>query len=157
MYCCKKRICAVVLVSLLFFVSAWFGSWGGERQPIGSITAIEGEVWLTHKGDKALYQAMLGDSIYLYDHISTEQGRVQILFEDESLLNLTENTAIQITEFIYFPEGNRRSVVIELLMGRVRVVVGRSFVGPGSKYTICTPTKIIGVGEGHCIVDAASR
>ena len=108
MFCSIKRIFIVTLVGLLFLFSAPVPSWGAEGQPIGSITGIEGEVCLAHKGDKALYQAMLGDSIYLYDHISTEQGRVQILFEDESLLNLTENTAIQITEFIYFPEGNRR-------------------------------------------------
>jgi hypothetical protein len=101
---------------------------------------------------------MLADPIYLYDHIQTGiASRVQILFQDESLLNLAENTTIEITEFIYSPEENRRSAVINLLMGRVRGVVGRSFKGPGSQYTICTPNKIIGVEKGHYIVDTASR
>ena len=135
-------------------------SWGAEGEPIGSITAIEGEVWLAHRGDKASYPAMLGDSIYLYDHIQTEiASRVQILFEDESLLNLAENTNIQITEHIYSPEENRRSVVIRVLMGRVRGFVGRPCTGPGSRYIISTPTDTIAVGHGGfvVVVDAASR
>jgi hypothetical protein len=83
---------------------------------------------------------MLGDSIYLYNHIQTEiASRVQILFQDESLLNLAENTTIQTTEYIYSPEENRRSVVIRVLMGRVLGVVGQYFTGPGSRYIISTP------------------
>ena len=153
-----KKICALALTGLLFLSALSVLSWGAGGEPIGSITAIEGEVYLSHKGDTATLQAMVGDPIYLYNYIQTEiASRVQILFPDESLLNLAENTTMQITEFIYSPEDNRRSTVVKLLMGRVRVVVGRSFAGPGSKYTICTPTKIIGVEKGHYIVDASSR
>ena len=158
MYFWAKKICALTLTGLIFLLAFSVLSRGAEGEPIGSINAIEGEVYLSHKGDTAAFQAMLADPIYLHDHIQTETGgRVQILFQDESLLNLAENTAIQITEHIYSPEENRRSAVIKLLMGRVRVVVGRSFAGPGSKYTICTPTKIVGVEKGHYIVDAAPR
>jgi hypothetical protein len=145
MYRCKKRISAVVLVGLLFFVSTWVGSWGAEGQPIGTITAIEGEIWLAHKWDKALCQAMLGDFIYLYDHISTEQGRVQILFEDESLLNLSENSYINIAEYTCTPEENMRSVLIRMLRGKVRGIMGRYFVDPRCKYVISTPTRIINI------------
>jgi len=155
---CTKKICALALAGLMFLLALSVLSRGAEGKPIGSITAIEGEVYLGHEGKPALLEAMLSDPIYLGEHIRTEkQSRVQILFKDESLLNLAENTAIQIREFIYSPEENRRSAVIKLLMGRVRVVVGRSFAGPGSKYTICTPTKIVGVEKGHYIVDAAPR
>jgi len=143
MLCSMKRICAVALVGLLFILSASAPSWGAEAddQPIGSITAIEGEVWLGHEGEKALYPAMLGDPIYRKDHIQTERGsRVQILFEDESLLNLAENTTIQITEHIYSPEENRRSSVFRIMMGKVRAIVGRYFAGAGSRYRVSTPT-----------------
>jgi len=102
-----------------------------------------------------LYPAMLGDSVYLKDHIQTEKdSRVQILFQDESLLNLAENTTIQITEYIYSPKENRRLVVIQVLMGRIRGIVGRYF-GSGSRYIISTPTDTIAVGDGCFIVDAA--
>jgi len=155
MSCCANKICALALSGLLFLLAFSVLSLEAEGEPIGSITAIEGEVYLFHNGNTAAFQAMLADPIYLYDHIQTEKGgRVQILFQDESLLNLAENTAIQITEHIYSPEENRRSAVIKLLMGRVRVIVGRYFSGPGSKYTICTPNKIIELEKGHCIVDA---
>ena len=150
-----KKIFALALTGLMFLLTLSVLSWGAEAQPIGSITAIEGEVWLRHEGEKRLYPAMLGDSIYLKDHIQTEKdGRVQILLKDESLLNLAENTTIQITEHIYSPEENRRSVLIQVLMGRVRGVVGRYFAG--SRYIISTPTDTIAVQHGRFTVDAAA-
>ena len=155
MLCSTKRIFSVALVGFLFLLSASVPSWGVNGQPIGSITAIEGEVWLAHKGEKASYPAMFGDSIYLYDHIQTEkQSRVQILFQDESLLHLAENTYIQITEHIYSPEDGRRSSVFRVLMGKVRAIVGRYFAGAGSRYRVSTPTAIIGVRGTHFVVDA---
>jgi Tfp pilus assembly protein PilE len=131
--------------------------WVTEGKPMGSITAIEGEVYLSHKGDTVAFPAILGDPIYLYDFIQTEkQSRVQILLKDESFLNLAENTYIQINEHIYSPEENRRSVVIRLLMGRVRGIMGRYFTGPGSRYIISTPTDTIAVEHGHFVVDATA-
>ena len=154
MVCSMKRISGAVVVTLLFLLSAPSPSWAVNGEPIGSVTAIEGEVWLAHEGDKALLEAMLGDSIYLYDHIQTEKASlVQILFEDESLLNLAENTYIQITEHVYSPEDNRRSSFFRLVMGKVRAIVGRYF-GAGSKYKVSTPTAIIGVRGTHFIIDA---
>ncbi len=150
-----KGMSAMVLAGLflLFLVPAASGA--VDDKPIGSITAIEGEVYLSHKGDTAAFPAMLGDPIYLYDHIQTErQSRVQILFEDESLLNLAENTYIQITEHIYSPEENRRSSVFRLMMGKVRAIVGRFFKGAGSRFKVSTPTAIIGVRGTHFVVDA---
>jgi hypothetical protein len=155
MVCSMKRISGAVVVTLLFLLSAPVPSWAVNGERIGSITAIEGEVWLAHRGDQASYPAMLGDSIYLYDHVQTEkESRVQILFEDESLLNLAENTYIQITEHVYSPEENRRSSFFRLVMGKVRAIVGRYF-GGGSTYKVSTPTAIIGVRGTHFIIDAS--
>ncbi|NIS60049.1 MAG: hypothetical protein GTO13_04890 [Proteobacteria bacterium] len=152
-----KGMSAMVVASLLLFLLflAPAGSGAADDKPIGSITAIEGEVYLSHKGDTAAFPAMLGDPIYLYDHIQTErQSRVQILFQDESLFNLAENTYIQITEHIYSPEENSRSSVFRLVMGKVRAIVGRYFKGAGSRFKVSTPTAIIGVRGTHFVVDA---
>ncbi len=154
MSCSMKRIGAVALVGLLFLLSGSVPSWGVDGQPIGSITAIEGDVFLSHKGDPAAFPAILGDPIYLYDHVWTEKAsRVQILFEDESLLNLAENTYIQITEHVYSPEKNWRSSLFRVVMGKVRAIVGQYF-SAASTYKVSTPTAIIGVRGTHFIVDA---
>jgi hypothetical protein len=133
-------------------------SWGTEGKPIGSITAIEGEVFFSHRRDTAAFPAILGDAIYLGDHIQTEkQSRTQILLQDEGLLNLAEDTYIQIEEYIYSPNEGMRSLVIQVLMGRVRGVVGRYFKGAGSRLIISTPTDTKAVEHGSFVVDAASR
>ncbi len=152
---CTVRIRIFGLAELMFLLALPVLSWGAEGEPIGSITAIEGEGYILRKGNIAALQAILGTPLYLYDHILTEKNsRVQILFQDESLLNLAENTHIQITEYIYSPEQNRRSVVIQVVMGRVRGIVGRYFTGPGSRYMISTPTDTIMLGGGSFVIDA---
>ena len=129
-----------------------------KGKPIGSITAIEGEVSLSHEGDTVALPAILGDRIYLYDHIQTmKQSRVQILLKDETLLNLTEDAYIQIKEHIYSPEEKRGSLVIRVLRGKVRGIVGRYFRGAGSRVIISTPTDTITVKHGSFAVDVASR
>lgn len=156
-----ERISVMALASLLLFLLAATTAVGAEAydQPIGSITGLEGEVYLYHKGEKggALQEvrAMFGDAIYLYDHVLTEkQSRVQVLFNDESLLNLAEKTYVQITEHVYSPEKNRRSSIFRLMMGKVRAIVGQYFTGAGSGFTVNTPTAIIGVRGTHFVVDA---
>ena len=152
-----KGMSAMVLVGLLVFFIASAASGAVDDMPIGSITAIEGEVWLRHEGKKALFPVTLGDSVYLKDHIQTEKDScVQILLQDESVLNLAENTIMQINEHIYSPEENRRLVVIQVLMGRIRGIVGRYFSGPGSRYIISTPMDTIEVEHGRFVVDAAA-
>ena len=156
-----ERISVMALASLLLSLLTATTSLGAEAydQPIGSITSLEGEVYLYHKGEKGEVlqevRAVLGDAIYLYDHILTEKlSRVQILFDDESLLNLAEETYIQITEHVYSPEKNRRSSIFRLMVGKVRAIVGRYFAGAGSGFAVNTPTAIIGVRGTHFVVDA---
>jgi len=128
-----------------------------EGKPVGSITAIEGEVYLSHNRDTVAFPAILGDPIYLYHHIQTEkQSRAQILLQDESLLNLAEDTHIQIEEYIYSSNEGIRSLVIRALRGKVRGIVGQNFRGAGSRLIISTPTDTIAVGDGSFVVDAAA-
>jgi hypothetical protein len=158
MSCSTKKIFALALTELMFLLGLSVLSWGASGQLIGCITAIEGEVYLSHKGDTVAFPAILGEAVYLGDHIQTEKlSRVQILLKDESLLNLAEHTHIHIEEHIYCPEEDMRSVVIQALMGKVRGIVGRHFTGAGSRYIISTPTDTIAVGYGSFVIDAASR
>jgi len=156
-----ESICVISLTSLLLLILTLTTALEAATydQPIGSITSLEGEVYLYHKGEKGEVlqevRAVLGDAIYLCDHILTEKlSRVQILFDDESLLNLAEETYIQITEHVYSPEKNRRSSIFRLMVGKVRAIVGRYFAGAGSGFAVNTPTAIIGVRGTHFVVDA---
>ena len=158
MSCYTKKIFALALTGLMFLSALSVLSWGTEGKPLGSITAIEGEVFLSHKRDTAAFPAILGDAIYLGDHIHTEkQSRAQVLLQDESLLNLAEDTYIQVEEYIYSPNEGMRSLVIRVLRGKVRGIVGQYFRGPGSRLIISTPTDTIAVEHGSFVVDAASR
>jgi hypothetical protein len=70
---CTKKIFALALTGLMFLLALSVLSWGAEVKPLGSITAIEGEVFLSHKRDTAAFPAILGDAICLGDHIQTEK------------------------------------------------------------------------------------
>tara|TARA_B100000686_G_scaffold249087_1_gene259023 strand:+ start:1121 stop:1699 length:579 start_codon:yes stop_codon:yes gene_type:complete len=67
-------------------------------------------------GSKIFY----GDTI-----ISEEQSNAQILFLDQSVLTLGENTELTIDEFIYDPSSHEGSFVSNVKSGTVKFITGQ--------------------------------
>jgi hypothetical protein len=102
---------------------------------------VQGQVEVSHFDVPAVSVVNLGASVFFDDAYETErQARLKLLFEDDMILSLGENTKLQITENIYDPNQGRRNTVIEMLNGSVRALIGKISGGPGSKFEIHTPT-----------------
>jgi hypothetical protein len=110
---------------------------------IGSVTAVRNEVRVVHSGNTAALGVNNRDPVQFLDDYETMAGaRLKLLFDDDSLLTLGEKTKLQINENIYDPAQNKRSAVMSILSGRIRVLVGKIFTGAGSKFEIHTPTAV---------------
>lgn len=122
-------------------------------EPIGSVVALEGEVLIFHRGETRWMRARLRDKIFLNDTIHTrERAKVQLLFQDDSLLTLGESTRIEVSEHLYQPAENRRSSVFRLFTGKVRAIVGKAFSQEGSRFQVHTPTAVVGTRMTQFIV-----
>ena len=120
---------------------------------IGNVTAVQQEANVMRGGELNVDLVKLGDSVLFKDTYETKaKSKVKLLFEDDSLLSLGENTKIQITENIYDPDRNRRSTVMNLLEGTVRALVGRLFTGEGSRFEIHTRTAVAAARGTYFIV-----
>lgn len=120
---------------------------------VGRITAIKGEVLIFHKDETRGIQAKIKDLVYQYDTIQTmKDSQVQIIMEDDSLLNLSENAKIHFKEYYYAPEENLRSAVINLVNGKCRFLISKLFTARDSKFQVNTSTSVIGVRDTHFIV-----
>lgn len=124
--------------ALLVFAA---GARSESADPIGTVTAVQREVTVTHAAQTDVALVSLGGSVFFQDLYQTKDAsRLKLLFQDDSILTLGERTSLTITENIYNPAKNQRSTVVDMAQGSVRALVGKVFGGAGSKFEIRSPT-----------------
>jgi co-chaperonin GroES (HSP10) len=123
------------------------------QQAVGTVTAVQKEVSVVHPGQDKIFLVEAGDDVLFKDTYETKaKARAKLLFEDDSLVSLGENTKLQITENVYNPGKNMRAASMKVLSGRIRVLVGRVFSGTGSKFEVHTPTAVAAARGTYYIV-----
>jgi len=152
-----KRLRTVLLFPLLVVLTLVGSAVAVEGESIGEVSSFYGDVKVLHRGEVDWMAAKLGLEIYQYDTIKTEiKSKVRITFEDGSLLNLSENTQMEIKEHVYTPEEERRTSLFALARGKVRVFCQR-FTGKGSRFHVETPTSVIGIRGTKFIIWVVSN
>ncbi len=148
----RKTDFTVVILFLILTLGLVTNAWAVKGNPIGEVSSFYGDVKDRHKGEVKWIPAKLGLDIYQYDTVKTEKkSKVRIVFEDGSLLNLSEDTELEIKEHIYTPKEKRRVSLFALLRGKMRVFCQR-FAGRGSRFQVETPTAVIGIRGTEFII-----
>ena len=107
---------------------------------IGFVIATNGTVTISSKtgGPRP---ASLRQNVFPNDLIKTgPNSSAKILFEDNTILNVTENTQIEIYEFVYDPASKQRRTIFNMLQGRVKALVAASYAATNSRFEIRTAT-----------------
>lgn len=127
-----------IITALIIFILASFtliSSADADAQEAGTITSLKGKVIL-HRNN-AESEAKVNDKIYLHDTIETKaDSRVKILFSDDSLLSLAENSKMNIKEYLYKKDDKKGASVINLLEGKLKSITGKA------SFEIHTPTAV---------------
>lgn len=98
-----------------------------------------------HAGESNWQEVSDGGTIILGDSLKTGSGgRIKLIFNDRSILILSENTSLNVTEHVYDPDKKRRKSLFKLYEGKVRAIVGELF-GANSRFEIETPVAVAGV------------
>lgn len=112
---------------------------------IGFVKAFEGEATITRDKTKERIQVKGADPVLFKDIDETEfEAKLQLMLDDGSTLTIGEDTAVVIDEMVYDPKTKRRSVVIRLAAGIIKVKATKN-TNPDSKFTVITPTMVAGV------------
>ncbi len=137
-------------VSLL---CAWPALLGAAEPDIGVFTAVEGRVSVQHAQSPEAVSAKLRDTVLFKDLIETqEESHTKALLNDDSILTVGEHSRVEITEHLYDPNRSLRSVVVNLVQGKVRALVGKVFTGSGSKFEVHTPTAVAAARGTYFVV-----
>lgn len=124
------------------------------EQPIGQFTVVKGNVTVAHAITPTVQQHIAPQTrVLFHDQVQTDtKARTKALFVDDTLLTVGENTRIQIDEYVFNPQEDQRSVIVKMIAGRVRTLVGKHFAGPGSRFEIHTPTAVAAARGTYFIV-----
>lgn len=130
-----------------------------RAEPVGTFTRIEGSVDILRPSEIAALKVSVGDPVSMGDAIRTKRnGKAEIKFRDETVLQLAPETRITIDEYSYRGTDTREKGLIGLLRGKVRAIVSKvkAAVTPVSRtdasFNIKTPTAIAGVKGSEIIV-----
>lgn len=128
-----------VAVALLSAVAAT-----ASAQEIGTVAAAEGTVELVRAGSRIL--VTIGTPINTGDEIqSGKPGRAVFVFDDDSVLVITDNSRIRIDEHEFQRGASTSRSRLQLSQGKVRALVSEYYRAANAKYEVQTPTALASV------------
>ena len=126
-------------VLLLVFVSGV-----ALAQEVGTVATLEGSAEIGRNG--TWMPAAIGAPIGLGDQIRTASpGRLSIVFQDDTVLTVTDNSEVVIDEQVFNPSGGVVRSLVQLVRGKLNTVVGEYYHAPGTAYEVKTVTAVAGV------------
>jgi ferric-dicitrate binding protein FerR (iron transport regulator) len=103
-------------------------------QSVGKVVALRGKATIERKG--TIINAAVRNPVEADDSFRTEAAsRAKLLFVDDSVLTLGENTRMSIREFVH-EKGKGGKSVFNLIDGKMRTVVGKT------RFEVQTPTAV---------------
>ena len=120
---------------------------------IGSVTEASGTAII--KRGKDTIQIAKGTEIKINDKVETKNGKVKIVFKDDTNVTVTESSSLVIDDFVYDPKSGAGKLGLKAAAGTVRYVSGSIAKDP-KNVKINTPTAAIAV-RGTDFVMAVSE
>lgn len=111
---------------------------------IGTITENEKEPALITRESSKL-EGKKGSTVEMNDIVNTAKGIVGITFEDQTKVNITENSKLVIDDFVYDPKKGAGKLGIKVALGTVRYASGAIAHNNPNSVAIKTPTSTIAV------------
>lgn len=129
---------------LLLLLSLATGSINAAEN-IGGIFEQSGVVGKISRASGEIAQAELQTDIVSMDEVETSNGRLKIKFIDDTLVSLTENTYMEINEYVFDPNPEKSRMALNFVSGTARFATGGLGLVAKENITIQTPTASIGI------------
>ena len=126
----------ITIILILFYATSLWGS-------IGNVDKLEGNgVIDRNKTDITLEQEL---PIEQYDTVKTGNGKVGILFIDDTRVDVTQHSKLIIDEFVYDPNTKKGKLNLSAKLGTIKYASGQIAKTSRQDIIITTPTATIGV------------
>ena len=125
-----------IIILILFYATSLWGS-------IGNVDQVEGKgVIDRNKTDITIEQEL---EIEQYDTVKTGNGKVGILFIDDTRVDVTQHSKLIIDEFVYDPNTKKGKLNLSAKLGTIKYASGQIAKTSRQDIVITTPTATIGV------------
>lgn len=130
----KKLLIAVVL--LLIATAAYANS------PVGVVLSVNGEAYAISNNEEKLITAA-GHAIYKHDEIITaSDGRVQIMFIDNTTISISEDTILDVSVFEF---DTKNEFAVDVTKGVVKLISGKIVEQNRDGFKVNTPQSTISI------------
>jgi FecR-like protein len=114
-----------------------------DADSVGVVVAVQGTVTIQPATMTPPMRVRQFDEVGPLSILNSQSGsRCKVLYTDDSLVTLGENSRLEITEQTYQAGSDQRAFVAHLIRGAVRALVARSFEGGNSTYEIHAGTSV---------------
>ncbi|HKN86639.1 MAG TPA: FecR family protein, partial [Nitrospiraceae bacterium] len=121
-------------------------------EPIGLVTTLEGKAYVAREGVSKPLSLGGQDEVLVHDVIETQShSRLKILFRDDSLVTIAENSRIAIRDYAHGGQAPSK-VVIQLDRGAIRSSIGGHPSAPESTFEVQTPAASMAAREAYFTV-----
>lgn len=112
---------------------------------VGSITEFDGNPAAAQRGREELIFEQKGFGVEMLDKLITAQTNLEITFEDDSKVRITEQSELVIDDFVYDPNTGVGKTTMRVALGTVQMTSGRMAHTSRENVRISTPTANITV------------
>jgi FecR-like protein len=134
----------ILWLGLSFCIGQGTAAMADESEPVGIVLGVQGTVTVqpaTMTPPVPLRQFDAIGPLSIFD--SQAASRCKVLFADDSLLTLGDNSRLEVTEQSYELGSDQRAFVAHLTRGSVRALVARHFEGGNSTFEIDSGTSAV--------------
>ncbi len=124
--------------------------WAAEK--IGIVSAVRGEAFAINDAGEKLPLEIQSPVFAGQEIITSENTRVQLILEDDSVYTIGHNAALTLDEFVYDPSTNKGKSVVGSVRGVMKFVTGKIAKENPKNVSVKTPFATIGVrGSGGIV------
>ena len=111
---------------------------------VGTVTEFQGTPAEAVRHNNTLPVEM-GFSVEMLDRLITANSRMAIVFEDDTRVELTEQSQLTIDDFVYDPATSTGQMAMNVMSGTVQMASGRLAQNSRDSVNIRTPTAAIAI------------
>ncbi len=132
------KLCRLILLGLLTSFS-----WNSHAN-IGTVTELLNTPPSIQRKNSTL-TANKGTGVEMNDAVRTAAGKVGITFEDQTRVQVNENSRLVIDDFVYDPKSKAGKLGVKVALGTVRYASGQIAKNSPQNVAVNTPTATISV------------
>ncbi len=132
------KLCRSILLGLLTSISV------NSHANIGTVTELQNTPPSIQRKNSTV-TGTKGTGVEMNDAVKTASGKVGITFEDQTKVQVNENSRLVIDDFVYDPKSKAGKLGVKVALGTVRYASGQIAKNSPQNVAINTPTATVSV------------